>query len=405
MRISWRTTAPILVLSLWLAMICGVAAVAETIHSEAPAGPRRTLELQEQWRVGGEDADLMFGLMIEALTDDRGNVYLLDQQLCNVTVVDPDGQVTGTLGRQGEGPGEIRTPQGICFMPDGVLAVAEQFPGKLIRLLPNGDPGGTVTLGRGTEGGFTAVSSCRGRAGNLLLGALFQAPIEHGQSRQSYLATVSIEGQEQVRFREHTTNLDFEKAHFIEREMLAPFLGAHALGPDGRVYALRDRNEYLIDVFAPDGTLERSISRRFEPVARSQREKDRINELFEVQDRNLPFDITWEIEQYEQAVNGIFVDLEGQLWVEHARSSMDQPPGVLTTYDVFGVDGQWLEEVSVACGGDPAYDGILPLEDGRLLLVKGLVLARLTASGSQGAVFDEEGGDAAQEVICYQVGQ
>ena len=38
-------------------------------------------------------------------------------------VVAPDGTIIGTLGREGDGPGEVRTPQGIVLMPDGTVGI------------------------------------------------------------------------------------------------------------------------------------------------------------------------------------------------------------------------------------------------------------------------------------------
>ena len=83
-----------------------------------------------------------------------------------------------------------------------------------------------------------------------------------------------------------------------------------------------------------------------------------------------------------------------------ARSGLDRPDGVFKTYDVFSPEGAWLHEASLVFPGDPDYDDLIFLADGRVLMIRGLVLARLTASGSQGAVFDEEGGEGELEVIC-----
>jgi hypothetical protein len=313
--------------------------------------------------------------------------------------------VAGFLGGEGDGPGEVRTPQDLMLMPDGTLALAQQFPGKLIRLQPDGTPAANVTVGVTgiAEGGFTVISGCTGRGERLLIGALLQAPTPDGQSRLSYLAGIDAEGNELVRYCEHLTQLDFKKAHFVEREMLAPFLGAHALAEDGTLYAAPDRNAYRIDVHAPDGAHLRTIGRDFEPVPRDQREIDRMNELFEIQDQRLPFDITWEVEKTEQVLAGLRVDEAGNLWVEHARSGRDQPEGVFKSYDVFRSDGTWLREAQVVCAGDVHHDDLIFLGDGRVLFVRGLVLARLTASGSEGAVFDEEDVPEAQEVICYRM--
>jgi hypothetical protein len=385
-----------------------IAHAAETVvHSNQPLLPTRTVELEEIWRVGGNNSDLMFGLMVNATTDTEGRVYLMDQQLNTVTVVSPTGEVLRQIFREGDGPGEIRTPQGIALLSDGRVALAQQFPGKFIMVDSIGDPAGVITVigGKTANEGFTALAGCSARNGNLVVSGMFQLPADNKQSRTSYVASINpVDGTEVLRYRVHDTVLDFGKAVLIEREMVAPCY-THAQGPDGRMYFARDWREYAIEVLSPDGTLEKVITRNFEPRQRTQQEKDRINELFEVQAAQMPFPITWEIEPTEQYIGGMHVDTSGTLWVSNNQSESNLPPGIFTSYDTYDTTGHWKQAVHIACEGDPAYDGLIFLNDDRVLLVKGLVLAGLTATGSQGAVFDEEGGQDEMEVICCRLKQ
>ena len=56
------------------------------------------MELEELWRIGGEKDEHLFGLMIDARSDEKGNVFLLDHQLSRVTMVSPQGQYLRELG-------------------------------------------------------------------------------------------------------------------------------------------------------------------------------------------------------------------------------------------------------------------------------------------------------------------
>ena len=100
--------------------------------------------------------------------------------------------------------------------------------------------------------------------------------------------------------------------------------------------------------------------------------------------------------------NGPLIHL---LTVGHARSGRDLPDGVFTSYDVFDASGLWLHELHVRCEADPDHDGLIHLDDGRVLLVRGLQLARLTASGDGGQVTEEGDGAWAMEVICCRVSE
>ncbi len=378
---------------------------APILHSEKPAGPRQTWELEPLWQVGGENDDHLFGVMISALNDDQGNVYLLDQQLSHVTMVSPEGEVLRNLSKEGHGPGECRMPQTFCLFPDGSVGLGQRFPGRFIKVDRQGLPAGNVDIGgeNSPQTGYTILVSARYRGGTLAVGTLRQVPDEKGQSRVSHLQVMTADGAVVADLAEASTYLDFSKAHFVEREMVAPFIASSTVGPDGSVYLANDRNSYSVQVFSPTGQLQRTISRDFQNPRRDKRTMDRMNALFEEQDRQLPFRITWEVEECDQTIGELMVTAGGNLVVAHSRSARDLPEGVFMRYDVFDSDGRWLHELDIRCDADPDHDGLIWLDDGRILLVRGLQLARLTASGNGGQVGDETDGAELMEVVCCRV--
>jgi len=360
------------------------------------------MELEELWRVGGEEDDHLFGLMIDARSDNKGNVFLLDHQLSRVTMVSPDGQYVRELGGEGDGPGECRTPQTITMMPDGSVGLGQRFPGKFIKVTKDGLPAGSVILGgEGVDQtGFTMLLSGRCRGGTLLACTMHQVPGENTQTRDTHLLRLSNTGEVLTRYGTHSMTMDFGKMHLVEREMVAPFAAAHTVGPNGRVYFTPERNKYKISVQNPDGSLEKVITRRFKNPGRDQKTLDRMNSLFQEQDDALPFNITWEVEKVDQTVAELIALPDGGLQVAHSRSGMDLPDGIFTRYDVFDENGHWSHELHVRCEADPDHDGLIFLDDGRVLLVRGLQMARLTASGNGGTVGDEDDGLMTIEVIC-----
>ncbi len=80
------------------------------INGAEPSGGRQTMNLEELWRVGGEDdEETVFGIITKVLIDDDNNIYLLDAQLSEISVFSPEGELINTLGREGEGPGDLRS--------------------------------------------------------------------------------------------------------------------------------------------------------------------------------------------------------------------------------------------------------------------------------------------------------
>lgn len=397
-----RSYALLLVLALGAS---GALAEPVTVRSDEPQLPPRTLTLQEQWRVGGEDGDLLFGMMIDSVEDEAGNVYLLDAQLGEVSVISPDGEYLRTISGRGEGPGEVQMPQNLLFLPDGALGILEAFPAHVVTMDTEGVPGPEITIGVNADGavtGFRAAFQIACRNGSILLGGQRSTPSDVGQARTQYLASISAAGEELVRYRESHMVLDFTRARFVETEMLPPFLLASALDGEGRAYCARSHDDYAIEVYGTDGSLEKVIERRFEPRRRTDREMSRLNALIDAWIQGFPGELERVLEKTEPTIDDLHVDDRGVLWVKHSRSGDDRPGGVLLTYDTFAPDGRWLQQVAIRGEGDPMYDGIRFLGDDRVLLIRGYVLARWASRGALNVDFGEEEAQA-MEVICCRL--
>ncbi len=157
-------------------------------------------------------------------------------------------------------------------------------------------------------------------------------------------------------------------------------------------------------VFNPDGSVDHVIERPdFKTWKRDQRDHRRILALFHAWASPNPE--TWpefDLEDTERAIAALHVDGHGRLWVQHSRSNRDQPDGVLLTMDVYDPAGRWLREVSLACEGNPISDGVRFLRDGRVLLIRGFVLARLACLGGAMATFGEDDAETV-EIVCYRL--
>jgi hypothetical protein len=372
------------------------------IHSDQPLNPPVTWQLEELWRIGGEDDDHVFGTMIAAACDQEGNVFLLDQQLSRVTMVSPTGEYLAELGGEGEGPGECRMPQTFTLLPDGTVGLGQRFPGRFIKVDKQGNPAGRLELGTKAEDqtGMTMLISAQCRGGTFLVGSIRQVPDAGGQSRDTYLQRVSPAGEILATFAEASTYLDFGKPHFREVDMVPPFMLAQAVGPDGRSYLPSDRDEYRIEIWSPDGALDRVITRRWDNPDRPERTVERMNALFEEQDRQLPFRITWEVARHDPAIGEMIVTQDNQLVVASSRTFLDLPDEVFCRYDVFAADGRWSHQLDIQARGNRLHDGLIWLDDGRILMVKGLQMARLTASGNGGSVTEEDDAAEVMEIIC-----
>ncbi len=405
---------PTILTVLLLVLIASPASAGEVTQSDdttfikntEPALAPIELNLKELWRRGGEDDEVMIGLPVEALADEEGRVYLADQQLCQIFVFNADGELEKTLSREGEGPGEVRGPIDMVRLPDGTIGLAEFFPGKIIKMTYDDLPAGeiTVDVSGGKTGGFTIQTMAESYGGHLVMAGSRSLPQDKFTERTHFLAAINQEGAQTVRYMEQVSYIERPHSVVHENDFLPAFPLASVLGPDGRVFTPRDRENYAINVFQADGTLDRVIERPdFKTWKRNKLDTARITALFESWAGANPD--TWpefDLKKTDRAINTLHIDGQGRLWVQHSRSNRDLPDGTFLNLDLYDREGHWQREVRLVCEGSPVSDGVRFLRDGRILLIRGFVVARLACLGSGTATLGEDDTETI-EIICYQI--
>ena len=368
-----------------------------------PAQGVRDVNLEELWRVGGEDGEDFFGLITDAVFGDEGNLYLLDTRLAEVAVYDTDGERLGTLSREGDGPGEVRFPAKILFMPNGTLGIAQIFPGRIVMVDKDDTPRGVWGVSREkTEGGFFTMYDAFLQGENIvIMGQETTQPDQTHRNQTQFAAAFDMEGNELVRYESHLQEMDFGKFRWIEDERTSFEFRHTVVGPDGRVYVASSRNQYRINVYKPDGTPDRVITRPYEHRPREQKEFDRIESQLETQLARLP-GAKWEVSRTEPDISALRIGPDGNLWVECSRGGVDQPEGVFFTWDVFDGDGRFIEQVAAHCPGDGTEDVMLWREDIAVQVTGFWDAVRSLQGGGAGADEDDDEAEP-MEVICYRV--
>lgn len=407
-------TSFVLLLTVSLAAITASAAHGSTAqalegavrisNSDKPAEGSVTVELEELWRAGGEDSDILFGVINRVLTGSDGNIYLLDMQLSEVHVMSPDGDFLGTLSREGEGPGEVRSPADMFIAPDGRIGLVQTMPGRVVFVNPDGTPGGSLQLGGTdpTQGAFSVLvtGSCRG--GNLVLGGISMSFTSPGVSEQTYfLSSVSMDGTELHRYlsRKHTMN--FTEFYMDEAEFDFVWQDRYAVFQDGRVFAAPDRNRYEIHVYKPDGPADRVIGRSYENRRRSADDKRQAELLLKAIAANYPAPPRgYRVLDTDPDITMMQVHPDGTLWVRTSRGDFDSARGVAAAFDVFDAEGRYIRQVDLLGPGNPREDVVFLMDNDRYLVV---TQALSSYRSMQGAVSGAEDGPdtAPMEVICY----
>lgn len=379
--------------------------VKHVMNSATPANGHRTITLEEQWRVGGEDGEDFFGMISQVLIGDDGLIYLLDTRLSEVPVYDTDGERVNTLSREGDGPGETRTPSNMLFMPNGTLGLVQVFPGKIITVETDGTPSGDFTPGGGgTEGGFMTLFDTVSNGDVVVVTgeSIKMAPGGAGQDRINFVASFDTEGNEVVRFFENAFSWDFANFVLDEDGMGRVDFRRVAAGPDGRLYVSTERNAYKITVYNTDGSIDHVINREYEHVVRSDKEFARVTAVAEAQLAQIP-NAKIKMSRTEPDLAGLNFGPDGNLWVSTSRGGIDQPDGILFTWDVFSPDGEFLETVSAACEGDGENDLLMWTHDGAAIQVTGFqeAVQALQSQGAGGTDDEDDDGEAEPMEVIY----
>ena len=364
-----------------------------------PADGQRTVRPRELWRAGGEDAEVFFGSVGRVLAGPDGTVLVLDTQLSEVQVYDRDGTWLRTLGREGDGPGEVRGPADCWYLPDGRLCLAQGFPGKLVYLEPDGTPaGGAQYQPARAQATFSVMVAGRSLPGSMLLAGIRMLQSGGPQAQQTFfLSRCDLEGREQTVYLEKDYAIDFADFRLDEGAMDFVWMGRMAADAAGNVYTAPDRGRYRVRVQAPDGSVLREFTREATVPGRTARQRTVATKLHEGIGANYGVPLQGvTIEDREPAITSLDLRPDGRIWVRSPANAV--PDGAFAVFDVFTDEGRLREQVVLEIPGDPDRDRLYLLADGRLALVRGDLDAWL---GQQGVTSDNQAAPVL-EVVCFE---
>jgi len=401
-------------LFLFAFLLLAASAAAEVFHVRNGAAPRggvESLQLKELWRAGGEDDEIFFGLITKIDVDAAGNVYVLDAQLSTVQVYGPDGTHLRSIFREGEGPGEITSARDMFVTDDGLVGAIMEFPGTVVFVDTDGNPAGKLMPGGDDPetGGFWSLNAGFTGGGVTVLSGTRAQPGEPGTSqRENFLSLFDDDGREARRLCQLDNVYDFRDFVFSEVVHIPGFWWNAAVGHDGRIYAAPDLESYLINVYTPDGELERVIEREYERYRRTPEEYQAVYDMVDnaMSANNIPYRV--EVLEHDPDLSymlrGLRARADGTLWALSSRGIRGQPEGVLCTFDVFDAEGVFVKQVGLRCPGDGRYDAAFFGGPDRVYVVRGYADAFAAQWGRGSRVSEGEDGDATvMEVVCYRI--
>jgi hypothetical protein len=282
------------------------------------------------------DGEFRFGEVSpwEVDADREGRVYALDVTGGRVVVFGRSGRFVGTVGRPGQGPGELSEPTALAVSADGEVAVYDFGRGGIARWGPSGEvppldrldpPFWGPELGMAQWGSIypsLAPDMREGRVVRLVVAA---------ETRVGVLAEIT----------QSTISGSFPRCGVGGLPIFEPQL-RWALGGD--VVAVATGPRYEIEL-SRNGVLERKIVRDVEPRPASrdlalQEVRDGYELTVPVRCRISPSELV-EARGFAvtvPAISGLAVAPDGSIWVERTVVTGEGDPPI----DVFGSDGAYL---------------------------------------------------------------
>ena len=360
----------------------------------------------ELWRIGGADDDLLLGVIVAVLVDEDGNVYLLDAQLSEIQVFDPQGMHVRTIGREGEGPGEFRRAGGMFFVGEN-LCVAQRFPGRLVLFTRAGDPAGDFEV----EGvaGMGGVQVGQSNGDKLVFSRASGRRDGEAFVMVRTLATHDARGKQIAVLGESERRVSPTDTMFREGDMQA-YEDNWALLPDGRVALGAEADHYRIGFYDLDGSLSAQVQIEHPLLARTAAEKEQLRAGFVMfggpRGRggrgagNPP-----QVELRDQ--HPVFAKLDrgpdGRLWVLTARGARPAAKGALAQFDVFESSGQLARRVLLRAEGSATEDGIF-FGPKRMIVVRGYRDALRAQFGQSSQEEDDSELESEPlEVVVYEI--
>jgi 6-bladed beta-propeller len=323
----------------------------------APQTPREVL------RIGDENPDVTFGLIMSVVALRNGNVAVFDQKGVNGPVImlfDSTGQFIRNVGRQGAGPGEYgsegrlaASPDGSFYLWDPRLSRIDHYAadGKALRALPfQSGLWGLDMLRTDAHGGVYLL---------ILAGAVPHDGSDWPMGYQHYDSTGAI--RDTIRppaFDDADAAEDFN----VPRDFWT-------ILPTGQVVSGTD-NRMAVLIHGPGSRvlrIERAVPVvRYDPKERAERLAVARYEV----GMNAPGTYVGKppaIPEVKPMIRGVVPDLDGRVWVQRSVAGVPVkphpafgplPPGVNrpaqpvptlsftepVVYDVFRLDGTYLGE-------------------------------------------------------------
>ena len=294
------------------------------VNPDEPIYKEPIFSLTKEWQIGGAEAEGEY--LIERpeslAVDDEGNLYVLDSKAAVVKVYNPKGKFLRSIGRKGQGPGELNFPLSLSLnVKKKELAIVDirnrrisffNLEGKFLRSIPLKIVSNKIKIDS---------------QGNVLVHVVDRSSLELVLKR--FKSDMSQGGVDIFRFPLGNPRDPFAAQMFW------------TVTEEDKVI-VGDPRSYEIYIYDSALNLEKKIKKHFKPVKVTAAEKEEII-------KRTPPEIresgpSYKFSEKHAAFQSFFLDDKGHLFVQTwERTSAGQ-----NLYDIFDPEGKFIGRVALS---------------------------------------------------------
>jgi len=285
-------------------------------NPKEPMYTENVFSLEEDLSIGEADGpeEYIFSNLRNLTVDDRGYIYALDVREMHIKVYNDEGKYVRTIGRAGQGPGDIQGPRNVYITAQNEVMVPDSMNNRLTFFSMEGEFIRSITT--------TPI-------------VLSETIID---SKGDIIGRAIVKEEENPRHELKKFNADlkylcsFDSSPLPNPRNLNPFMPSLIwdIDKNDRVvcgYPIT----YEIKYFDPDGNLIKIIEKDFEPLEITKDDIERMEGMHQGINLSIP--------KYYPAFRDFIIDDECRIFV---LTWEKVPDGEKRYYDVFDKEGKYI---------------------------------------------------------------
>ncbi|MCJ7579871.1 MAG: 6-bladed beta-propeller [Candidatus Aminicenantes bacterium] len=307
----------------WAGKIEVIDGVTVVHNPKEPMYDEGVFQIEENLSIGTREGNenYMFSNVTGVGVDENNNIYILDNREVQIKKYDKNGIYIRTIGRKGQGPGEMMSCYSFLISPQNEIVVSDVASRRLTFFTLDGDYVRMLSMaqsllifpGMDSRGYFYSTMTLQDEKGSMTEYQKYSPELEY------LLSIISAPPRLDSR--------TYEYHPF--RPMLISTLSENDLIICG--YPIL----YEVELYNTQGKLIKKILKDYDPVSIGE------DVLKDVKKRRIPEGYSLELSQHYPPYSTIFADDENRLFVG-TYEKLDNR----TIYDVFDEEGRFIVKVS-----------------------------------------------------------